>query len=143
MIARKLAIDELGIGERPLPLDNLDQNFIAGDALIEPQRANGSLVHVTLFADFETDPWSSGRAVRTPWPPADVIIGNPPFGGAKFLKPQRGAAYVNAVRKVYPAVPGMADYCVYWLRKAHDHLPACTSEDLLAGRAGLVGTQNS
>src|SRR5437588_298515 len=36
----------------------------------------------------------------------------------------------------------MADYCVYWFRKAHDHLPPCTPEDPLAGRAGLVGTQN-
>ncbi len=142
MIARKLAIDELGIEESPLPLDNLDHNFIAGDALIEPQRANGSVVHVTLFADFDNDPWSSGRPVPTAWPKADVIIGNPPFGGAKLLKPQRGADYVNAVRKVYPAVPGMADYCVYWLRKAHDHLPVCTPDDPVAGRAGLVGTQN-
>jgi hypothetical protein len=36
----------------------------------------------------------------------------------------------------------MADYCVYWIRKAHDHLPACTGADPVAGRAGLVGTQN-
>jgi hypothetical protein len=142
MIGRKLAIDELGIDERPLPLDNLDANFIAGDALIEPLRANGSLVHVTLFAEFETDPYASGQVTPTKWPPADVIIGNPPFGGAKLLKPQRGADYVNAVRKTYPAVPGMADYCVYWFRKAHDHLPVCTPEDPIAGRAGLVGTQN-
>ena len=36
MIARKLAIDELGITERALPLDNLDDNFTAADALIHP-----------------------------------------------------------------------------------------------------------
>jgi hypothetical protein len=36
----------------------------------------------------------------------------------------------------------MADYCVYWFRKAHEHLPACTAADPVAGRAGLVGTQN-
>ncbi|MCG3148057.1 MAG: hypothetical protein PCFJNLEI_01499 [Verrucomicrobiae bacterium] len=112
MIARKLAIDELHITEPALPLDNLDKNFVTTDA---------------LFTD---------------WPKADVIIGNPPFTGAKFLKPQRGPDYVNAVRKAYPDVPGMADYCVYWLRKAHDHLPACTAADPVAGRAGLVGTQN-
>src|SRR5438093_6211374 len=78
----------------------------------------------------------------TPWPPADVIIGNPPFLGAKRLKPERGVDYVNAVRKAYPDVPGMADYCVYWFRKAHDLLPAFTADDPVAGRAGLVGTQN-
>ena len=49
---------------------------------------------------------------------------------------------MKALRRAYPEVPGMADYCVYWLRKAHDHLPPCTHADPVAGRAGLVGTQN-
>src|SRR5205085_7837753 len=60
----------------------------------------------------------------------------------KFLKPERGVDYVNAVRRAYPEVPGMADYCVYWFRKAHDHLRPCSATDNVAGRAGLVGTQN-
>jgi hypothetical protein len=118
MIARKFAIDELGTQENALPLDNLDTNFQAVDALIDPE----------------------GRP--TSWPPVDVIIGNPPFLGAKRLKPERGVDYVNAVRRAYPDVPGMADYCVYWFRKAHDVLPCCTDQDPFAGRAGLVGTQN-
>jgi hypothetical protein len=33
----------------------------------------------------------------------------------------------------YPEVPGRADYCVYWFRKAHDNLKS-------GQRAGLVGT---
>ncbi len=118
MIARKLAIDELHITEQPLPLDNLDQNFIAADALLTPE------------------------GLPAPWPKTDVIIGNPPFLGAKLLKPERGPDYVNTLRRAYAEVPGMADYCVYWIRKAHDHLPACTAADPVAGRAGLVGTQN-
>ena len=36
----------------------------------------------------------------------------------------------------------MADYCVYWLRRAQDHLPECTPRPAGSGRAGLVGTQN-
>jgi hypothetical protein len=118
MLAHKLAIDELHVNENALPLDNLDANFVIGDALMTPD------------------------GTRTTWPQADVIIGNPPFLGAKRLKPERGADYVNAVRKLYPEVPGMADYCVYWFRRAHDHLPPCTAADPVAGRAGLVGTQN-
>ena len=55
MIGRKLAIDELHITEPALPLDNLDANFITGDALISP---TGTI---------------------PVWPQADVIIGNPPF----------------------------------------------------------------
>jgi SAM-dependent methyltransferase len=117
-IGRKLAIDELHISENPLPLDNLDKNFIAADALLTPE------------------------GLPTQWPKADVIIGNPPFIGAKWLKPMRGTDYVNTVRRTYAEVPGMADYCVYWIRKAHDHLPNCTADDPVAGRAGLVGTQN-
>jgi len=118
MIARKLAIDELHITEKALPLDNLDDNFTAADALID-ELAN-----------------------PVQWPPADVIIGNPPFAGAKLLKPERGPDYVNAVRRAYPEIPGMADYCVYWFRKAHGHLRPCTADDPLSDRAGLVGTQN-
>lgn len=122
MIARKLAIDELHIQEAALPLDNLDGNFRAADALIEYD--------------------ALGHPQRPEWFEADVVIGNPPFLGAKRLKPEHGPDYVNAVRKLYPDVPGMADYCVYWIRRTHDHLPVCTPDDPVAGRAGLVGTQN-
>jgi len=118
MIARKLAIDELHITEQPLPLDNLDQNFLAADALL------------------------TAEGLPAPWPKADVIIGNPPFLGAKKLKPERGVDYVNTLRRAYAEVPGMADYCVYWIRKAHEHLSPCTAADPVAGRAGLVGTNN-
>src|SRR5262249_9788623 len=69
-------------------------------------------------------------------------IGNPPFLGAKRLKPERGPDHVRALRNAYPEIPGMADYCVYWFRKAHDILDPCTAKDPLRGRAGLVGTQN-
>ena len=117
-LAPKLASDELHTAEKTLPLDNLDTNVFVRDALIDD---NGA------------------RAV---WPAADVIIGNPPFLGAKRLKPERGAKYVNDVRKAYSDVPGMADYCVYWFRRSHDHLPVATPADPFAGRAGLVGTQN-
>ncbi len=117
-LAPKLASDELHTAEKTLPLDNLDTNVFVRDALIDD---NGA------------------RAV---WPAADVIIGNPPFLGAKRLKPERGAKYVNDVRKAYSDVPGMADYCVYWFRRTHDHLPVATPADPFAGRAGLVGTQN-
>ena len=139
MIARKLAIDELHVVENALPLDNLDQNFLAVDALLSVRSTGFSLPQE---AQAEACTPNAEHFIPTPWPRADVIIGNPPFLGAKRLKPERGPDYVNAVRKLYPDVPGMADYCVYWFRRAHDHLPDCTHEDPLAGRAGLVGTQN-
>ncbi|MCU0500078.1 MAG: N-6 DNA methylase [Anaerolineae bacterium] len=103
MIAKKLAADDLHTGESVLPLDNLDSNFRQVDALFEP------------------------------WPEFDACIGNPPYLGAKRLKTERGVAYVNAVRAQIPDVPGNADYCVYWFRKAHALMRPGT-------RAGLVGT---
>ncbi|MCO5053993.1 MAG: N-6 DNA methylase [Verrucomicrobiae bacterium] len=118
MIGRKLAIDELHISEPPLPLDNLDHNFIAADALLTPE------------------------GQPTQWPQADVIIGNPPFLDARKMTMEHGREYVGKLEKNYPEVPRRADLCTYWFRKAADHLPACTTADPLSGRGGLVGTQN-
>lgn len=103
MIAKKLAVDELGLHENPLPLDNLDDNIRAADA---------------LFTD---------------WPAFDACIGNPPYIGAKALKTLHDVAYVNRVRETFADVPGDADYCVYWFRKAHNLMKP-------EARAGLVGT---
>ncbi len=102
--AQKLAeTDQLLIEEKPLPLDNLDGNIICADALF------------------------------TQWPRADAVIGNPPFVAKNKMVPELGEDYVKKVRKTYPGVPGRADFCVYWFRKAHDYLTP-------GQRAGLVGT---
>jgi SAM-dependent methyltransferase len=89
--------------EKDLPLDNLDDNILCCDALF------------------------------TPWPDADAIIGNPPFQSKNLMPVEFGKAYVAKLRKAYPKIPGRADFCVYWFRRAHDHLqPGC--------QAGLIGT---
>ena len=89
--------------EKDLPLDNLDDNIRCCDALF------------------------------TPWPEADAIIGNPPFQSKNLMPVEFGKAYVTKVREAYPKISGRADFCVYWFRRAHDHLrDGC--------RAGLVGT---
>ena len=115
MLARKLALDEahhaldfaqaeLGLDiERTLPLENLNSNVRCDDALF------------------------------CAWPTADLIIGNPPFQSKNKMQQELGAAYVQRLRKRYSEVPGRADYCVYWIRRAHDELGA-------TARAGLVGT---
>ncbi|MGF6739737.1 DNA methyltransferase [Paraburkholderia atlantica] len=118
MLAHKLSIDELHINEEALPLDNLDANFRAGDALIN---ADGS---------------------RAPWFKTDVIVGNPPFLDARKMTMELGRDYVQLVAAAYPEIPRRADLCTYWFRRAHDQLSPCTLHDRVAGRAGLVGTQN-
>lgn len=89
--------------DAPLPLDNLDANIRCNDA---------------LFCD---------------WPEVNAIVGNPPYQSKNKMQQEFGAAYVARVRERYPDVPGRADYCVYWFRRAHDELSP-------GERAGLVGT---
>jgi type II restriction/modification system DNA methylase subunit YeeA len=116
MLAKKLALDErlleieqqhfgewLDEEEHPLPLANLDANIRCDDA---------------LFCE---------------WPKADAIIGNPPYLGSRYLAKEHGYEYARKVHAAFPGVPKMADYCVYWFRRAQDQLPE-------GGRAGLVGT---
>lgn len=72
------------------------------------------------------------------WPPADVIVGNPPFLGDKKMRGELGADYTERLRKLYAGkVPGGADLVCYWFHKAR--------EQILAGnlqRAGLVSTNS-
>ena len=115
MIAKELAIDEsrawlddtqldLPIEfDAALPLDNLDENIICDDAMF------------------------------CTWPKAHAIVGNPPYQSKNKMQQEYGPAYLNRLRDRYPDVPGRADYCVYWFRRAHDELPE-------GGYAGLVGT---
>ncbi len=105
MIAKELAIDEshawidaeqldLPIEfDAALPLDNLDDNIKAEDA---------------LFCQ---------------WPKAHAIVGNPPYLGSRYLAKEHGYDYANKLYAAYPDVPKMADYCVHWFRTAHDRLP--------------------
>lgn len=102
-IGRKLLADEFNIQDPSLPFDDLDDNFLSEDALV------------------------------TKWPKANAIIGNPPYQSKNKIQKEMGVSYINKVRKAHPTVPGRADYCVYWFKKAHDHL-------LEKGMAGLVGT---
>lgn len=103
MIAKKVSVDAIGSDENPLPLDNMDANIREADALF------------------------------TEWPEFDACIGNPPYMGAKRLKQEHPVAYINRIRDAFPDVPGNADYCVYWFRKAHELMKT-------GSRAGLVGT---
>ncbi len=113
MLAKKLALDEekhnlmdvtLNLElDQALPLDNLDQNIICDDA---------------LFCEWES---------------VDAIIGNPPYLGSRYLAKEHGYDYARKIYAQYPNVPKMADYCVYWFRRAHETLPQ-------NGRAGLVAT---
>lgn len=101
-MGHKLAVDELGLDESTLPLEDLSGIKVAD-------------------------------ALRVPWPRATVIIGNPPFHGDRHLRALLGDDYVEWLRTAFDC--GIKDHCVYWFRKAHDHLAD-------GERAGLVGTNS-
>ncbi len=92
MIARKVANDRLGLTERDLPLDNLDNNIRVADALF------------------------------TPWPEADAYVGNPPFLGGKHMRLNLGDEYVDRVFERFPEVRDSVDFCTYWFRLAQENL---------------------
>lgn len=89
--------------DESLPLENMDNNILLRDALLED------------------------------WPEFDVVIGNPPYQSKNKIVQELGAVYVDKVRQAFPDVPGRADFCVYWFRKAHDLMKD-------GQYAGLVGT---
>ncbi len=91
-IARKIAIDKLGLDEPALPLDTLDKNIVCQDALL------------------------------CDWPQANAIVGNPPFLGGKHLRIILGDEYIDRVFSQFPDVKDSVDFCSYWFRKAHDNI---------------------
>ena len=55
---------------------------------------------------------------RSVWPPADFVIGNPPFIGNKRMRAALGNAYVDVLRQTWNNVPESADLVMYWWHHA-------------------------
>lgn len=72
-------------------------------------------------------------ALHVEWPATDAIVGNPPFIGASNIRGSVGDSEVEWIKKTFGV--GVKDYCVYWFRRAQDHLKQ-------GQRAGLVGTNS-
>ena len=80
----------------------------------------------------------NGDGTEAEWPQADVVIGNPPFLGAKRQASSIDSDELSRLRAIYgERVLGLADYVTYWFVKS--------AEGLRGGRfsrAGLVGTNS-
>ena len=69
------------------------------------------------------------------WPDADVIVGNPPYMGAKFMKRRLGTEETARIRGVYKGrLPAFTDLVCFWFENARVMI-----EEGRAKRAGLVG----
>ncbi|MDR6846817.1 class I SAM-dependent DNA methyltransferase [Sphingomonas sp. BE137] len=74
----------------------------------------------------------------TLWPKCNVIVGNPPFLGAKLMNRKLGRAETAAVRSLYDGrLPGFTDLVCYWFENAREMI-----ERGDAVRAGLVATNS-
>lgn len=72
------------------------------------------------------------------WPPADYIVGNPPYLGHVPFRERLGDAYVDALYALYgDRIPNSSDLCCYWFEKARAEIEAGRTK-----RAGLLATQN-
>jgi len=111
MIAKELWATQFGEifdKEHALPLENLDANIIAVDALLNDD------------------------GTEREWPIVDAIIGNPPYQSKNKMQKEFGREYLNTLWNAYPYINKYADYCVYWFNKAHKHL----KEGAYAGLVG-------
>jgi hypothetical protein len=54
------------------------------------------------------------NAARRDWPPADFIVGNPPFIGGKDIRNRLGAGYAEALWNANPEINPSADLVMYW-----------------------------
>jgi len=56
---------------------------------------------------------------KTAWPPAEFIVGNPPFVAGKDLRAELGSGYAEALWAAYPEVQRSADLAMFfWWRAA-------------------------
>jgi len=84
----------------------------------------------------------AGKPYEPTWPPADFIIGNPPFLGDKKMRRELDTSahpnYTRDLRALYEGrVPGGADLVTYWFEKARTQIALG-----YAKRAGLLATNS-
>ena len=71
------------------------------------------------------------------WPPAEFIVGNPPFLGSKLIRTGLSDEYIDTLFERYGnRVPGEADLVCYWFDQAQRAIQTGKTK-----RAGLLATQ--
>lgn len=55
---------------------------------------------------------------KAEWPPADFVVGNPPYLGARTIRLALGEGYLDALRLAFADVPEHVDFVMYWWHHA-------------------------
>ncbi len=122
--------------DRTPVLQNLD-GFQNKDALVREVFKRQPKDLKEAQAEEHTQDSSTKGYVEREWPVCDVIVGNPPFLGDKFMRRELGDNYVGELRRIYGnRIPGQSDLCCYWFEKAREQI-----EKSKCRRAGLLATQ--
>ncbi len=80
---------------------------------------------------------ADGLPYEPAWPPAKIIIGNPPFLGGNKIRAELGN-YVDDLFKLYGGrVPAFADLVTYWFERARAYIEVGQTE-----RAGFISTNS-
>jgi hypothetical protein len=89
---------------------------------------------------------AEGKPYEPEWPEAEVIVGNPPFLGDKYMRSGRpelgqgglGDKYVDDLRGLFgERIPGQSDLVCYWFEKARGMI-----ENKKSQRVGLIATNS-
>jgi hypothetical protein len=79
------------------------------------------------------------NAISPEWPPADFIVGNPPFMGGKDIRSRLGVDYAETLWSAHPQMNPSADFVMYWWDHAASLL---TRENTSLRRFGFVTTNS-
>ncbi len=103
---------------------------VPGEPILKPIDSIHQMDAILMYDD-------AGTPIEPAWPPAEVIIGNPPFLGDKKMRGDLGDKYVDDLRTLYAKrIPGQSDLVCYWFEKARAMIEAGQVR-----RAGLLATQ--
>ena len=124
--------------DRSPVLQNLD-GFQNEDALLVPHfRSKAKTLKDAQAGEHGGDDALKFYTERK-WPECDVIVGNPPFIGNKWLRREVGDEITKAIFAVYgDRLPATSDFCCYWFEKARDLIARGKCQ-----RAGLLATTGS
>ncbi|MCY3832061.1 MAG: N-6 DNA methylase, partial [Chloroflexi bacterium] len=113
-------------------LEELEDNIVCKDAILPPLAtpATGETCRGDLSGRPQTE--------TVDWPAVDVIVGNPPFLGAKYQRIELGDDYVERMRHHFEGrIPAFVDLACYWFEKAREHIDSGQAK-----RAGLLATNS-